>query len=80
LPVPRLEDVQRQRHAGKQHYRQGEEWELVLPTHFITGFAHYLVGYAKGLWQTGAQGRKEAQKSAPAFVLGNGAGAIEHTV
>jgi hypothetical protein len=49
--------------------------------HFIAGFAHCVVGYAKGLWQRDERCRKEAGKnSAPASVLGNDAGAIEHTV
>ena len=40
LPVTRLENVQRQRHAGKQDHREGKEWQFVLATHFVACFAH----------------------------------------
>src|SRR5215217_9473390 len=58
LPVSRLEDVQRQRHTGKQHYRQGKEWELVQPTHFIAGFAHLIDRLRRGLWQRARRAAK----------------------
>ena len=69
LPVPRLEDVQRQRHTRKQHYRQGKEWELVQPTHFIAGFAHLIDRLTERIMAEGAQGRKDVEKFGPRFSL-----------
>src|SRR5678815_3242917 len=67
LPVSRLKDVQRQRHTGKQHYRQGKEWELVQPTHFIAGFAHLIDRLRRGLWQRARRAAKRWKKLGPRY-------------
>jgi len=47
LSIPRLEDVQRKRHAGEQDHRQRKQWEIGKPTNFVARFTHMKSDYGR---------------------------------
>jgi hypothetical protein len=62
--------MQRQRHAGKQDHRQGKEWQLVEPTHFVGCFAHS-IWFGRDYGRAAGRSQFEKQIMTPAVVLGN---------
>jgi len=63
LAIARLEDVERQRHAGEQDHRQWKQWETVHSTHFVASFAHLFGQYARDYVRAAGRSQSRVQKN-----------------